>query len=148
MDSRRGLGASDPRDMIYAHLGLVELNPSRFSIMYEHSVVQVYEDVARLFLTVLPNLSILIFVENTEEGKRLAGLPSWVPDWSRPVTSEFKAIMQSVSDTFTSYYPDTPALYIFPGTLASLGYMYGSAVALIQKPWCPVPMESESDYKP
>jgi hypothetical protein len=75
MASRRALGVSDPRDMIYAYLGLVDVQDERVAINYDKTVAQTYEDVAIFF--------ILLHVEETESSKRRAGLPSWVPDWTR-----------------------------------------------------------------
>ena len=45
--SRRGCGLSDPRDMVYAHLGLVSHETWEvFPIDYDKSVAQVYQDIA------------------------------------------------------------------------------------------------------
>ena len=60
LDARRGLGVSDPRDMLFAHLGtLTEVNGSRealknslISIDYRKSVGEVYEDIVRYFIQV------------------------------------------------------------------------------------------------
>jgi hypothetical protein len=78
---RRGSGASDPRDMIYAHLSLTDLKQqASISIRYDLSVAEVYELLARDNVVWIDDCSILFDVEDLELDKRRRELPSWVPD--------------------------------------------------------------------
>ncbi|KAF2815182.1 uncharacterized protein BDZ99DRAFT_549771 [Mytilinidion resinicola] len=79
--SRRGMGASDPRDMIYAHLGMADVHTQNtFGIDYEQSCSQVLEDVATQFIRSSKDLSILNHIGNIELVKRQPKPPTWVPD--------------------------------------------------------------------
>ncbi|KAK3984665.1 heterokaryon incompatibility protein-domain-containing protein [Cladorrhinum sp. PSN332] len=85
LEQRRGLGATDARDFVYAHLGLAQDQGkvARFvQVDYNKSVAEVYGDVARYVLSndergsALGNL-----LKSAEDSKRDGELPSWVPDW-------------------------------------------------------------------
>lgn len=83
--SRRGCGVSDPRDMIFAHLGLAKAQTrNTFLVDYDRTVVQLYEDIARLYIERTGVQVVLFFVEKVQPEERRACLPSWVPDWSSP----------------------------------------------------------------
>jgi ankyrin repeat protein len=77
--------ASDPRDKIYATLGLATLaSPSRkppFVPDYNFSVQEVYTNAARHFIEESGRLSCWEGC-NTPRTKQIQGLPSWVPDWT------------------------------------------------------------------
>jgi hypothetical protein len=48
MVARRGFAALDPKDMVYAHLGMADLEKqNQIPIDYNKSCVEVYEDIAR-----------------------------------------------------------------------------------------------------
>jgi hypothetical protein len=84
LTSRRGLGVSDARDMIYAHIGLASdrsLGQPMFEVDYSKSASQVYTEVARYHLRKNKNYGILNHMEDVDPSKRRYGLPSWVPDW-------------------------------------------------------------------
>ena len=72
---------TDPRDKIFAMLGLAQglvLQPD-----YNSSVEDVYLQTTQFLLVALGNLDILCCVSHP---KRVATLPSWVPDWqAQPV---------------------------------------------------------------
>ena len=82
MESRRGFGVSDGRDMIFAHLGLTsDSTRSMLHVDYNKSIEQLYEEIAGKHTEVNRNASILYHVETLDLCKRRKGLPSWVPDW-------------------------------------------------------------------
>ncbi|KAG4436295.1 hypothetical protein IFR05_008235 [Cadophora sp. M221] len=84
---RRGLGVTDPRDMIYGHLGLCDSTVrSSLSIDYSLSVSQIYQETALEILGFTKNLSILLHVEHIQPEDRRSDLPSWAPDWTVPFT--------------------------------------------------------------
>ncbi|KAL2076192.1 hypothetical protein VTL71DRAFT_1135 [Oculimacula yallundae] len=82
--SRRGSGVTDPRDMLFAHLGLTSNFTQRsISIDYSKTIAEVYEEITILSLENDENLSILSDVEEAPSRDRREGLPSWVVDWQR-----------------------------------------------------------------
>lgn len=81
--SRRGLGANDGRDMIFAHLGLAsDLHNSRIAVDYRKSCTRVYEDFALYAMNKFDINHITCHVEDIPPEQRMQGLPSWVPDWT------------------------------------------------------------------
>ena len=88
---------TDPRDKIFAMLGLVQalvLQPD-----YNLSVEDVYLQTTHFLLDALGNLDILCCVSHP---KRIATLPSWVPDWQTQVVVKRKLGKSRVRD------PDAP----------------------------------------
>lgn len=80
--------STDPRDKVYAFLGLASstmapfrTNPMAIMPDYNLSVQQVYLATAKALLTTYHNLSVLSHVEDPSI-RRTPGLPSWVPDYS------------------------------------------------------------------
>ncbi|PMD39536.1 HET-domain-containing protein, partial [Hyaloscypha variabilis F] len=82
MSIRRGYGLSDPRDMVYAHVGLTPIKTRHtISIDYDKTVAQTYEDIALFCMEAIGVLPMLLFVEKVQPEQRRRSLPSWVPDW-------------------------------------------------------------------
>lgn len=82
--------SSDPRDKIYAYLGIAQkaLLPGKtMPIVPNYSSLStpetLYRFVATILLTRHPRLSNLSYVED-KRSRRLHNLPSWVPDYSCP----------------------------------------------------------------
>ncbi|KAF2017677.1 HET-domain-containing protein [Aaosphaeria arxii CBS 175.79] len=80
--------STDPRDKIYAFLGLADKSIEPFQTQskslipnYNRSVQQVYSDVARALLISNGTLSTLEQVQDPSRTK-IPDLPSWVPDYS------------------------------------------------------------------
>lgn len=81
--SRRGLGVSDGRDMIFAHLGLAsDLPDHRIAVDYKKCCRRVYEDFALYVMEKFDISHITHHVEDIPPEQRMQGLPSWVPDWT------------------------------------------------------------------
>lgn len=75
----RQLEATDPRDKIFALLGIssgVDLEDPRIAINYSKTIRQVYEDFARYTIDAGRSLDVLSYVRAS-----LANWPNWVPDW-------------------------------------------------------------------
>ncbi|KAL2071736.1 hypothetical protein VTL71DRAFT_12971 [Oculimacula yallundae] len=86
LHARRAMGVSDPRDFVYANLGLI--GPSLLGaipIDYTRSYPVIFTDLARKALDWIPLLDILGMIEAEDKTHRVQGLPSWVPDWTLPV---------------------------------------------------------------
>jgi hypothetical protein len=85
--SRKGFGVSDPRDMLFANVGLLPKPRIRDDLLhhrevnYEKDEVQVYIGLALYFIGRLDDTVIWLM----EGDHRLVkNLPSWVPDWTSP----------------------------------------------------------------
>jgi hypothetical protein len=95
---RRGLGAADPRDLVFAHLGIAsdhsKINNKKthtIQINYQNSCVQVYAQVA-FYIVNETNYAgslkgralqqLLGLCGDFHPENRMANLPSWVPDVS------------------------------------------------------------------
>lgn len=98
--------ASDPRDMIYALLGIAWRDRPPFSTQpesivpdYKISVQDLYTKVARTMLQTYGDLRFLCHVQNASI-TAIQGLPSWVPDYSvdlRPAPLEIRNTTWSAS---------------------------------------------------
>jgi hypothetical protein len=93
--TRRGAGVTDPRDMIFAHLGIMGVHSQDdglrkfIKVDYRRSIAELYADVARYFMDSRNAFAVLSHVEDVAIEQRRAGLPTWVPDWaSASVSSE------------------------------------------------------------
>ncbi|KAH4169655.1 hypothetical protein HBI70_136960 [Parastagonospora nodorum] len=91
LDKHRFSKSSDPRDKVYAFLGLADRtkipfrhHPSVLIPDYNRSVQDVYTETARVLLNSHKELSLLSHVED-HSSRRIEGLPSWVPDLSVPL---------------------------------------------------------------
>ena len=85
LDMARGLLATDPRDKIFALLGMADDEQGGTRAMgirpdYSKSVQQVYTDLTGRFI-LNGSLELLSSVES-DKVERIKGLPSWVPDYS------------------------------------------------------------------
>jgi heterokaryon incompatibility protein (HET) len=80
----RTAGATDPRDRIFAFLGIAS-DAEKLGIVADYSESNTYQDVfiatARAIATT-STVDILAFAQHRERSP--FGLPSWVPDWTRP----------------------------------------------------------------
>jgi len=91
LDKHRFSSSSDPRDKVYAFLGLADRSMAPFRMYpaalgpdYNLSVQEVYTETARVFMASYESLSLLSHVEDPSV-RRIEGMPSWVPDLSVPL---------------------------------------------------------------
>jgi hypothetical protein len=93
--SRRGLGVTDPRDILYGHMGLVRmpagkppwatLDGMEFLLRapeYEKSVEDVFMDFAHNMIEWYGHLGTFSYKEALCSSERMPNLASWAPDWS------------------------------------------------------------------
>lgn len=86
MRSTSQSGCTDPRDRVYALLGLVPRRlAARIVPDYDASAARVYQDAFMAFLEVNDNLILLKFCDSELRSEAWDG-PSWVPDWQVGVT--------------------------------------------------------------
>lgn len=74
-------GCGDPRDKVYAILGICkDLRSGDITVDYETSIARVYSDVSKFIVT--RDRSIKLLSACQSYGSGVSGLPSWAPDWS------------------------------------------------------------------
>lgn len=124
--ARRGLGATDARDMIYAHMGMAsDHNEIRDYIQVDYdrqSVSQVYESAARYLVTTLGPQKLFSQLEDRNLETAREGLASWAPDWSIPWTG---TLPMFTIDAVSHRRIESKGHYVFIGeplVLAHLGY--------------------------
>jgi hypothetical protein len=88
LQSRRGFGASDARDFVYAHLGLAaDFSSPEWpgpTVDYSKTTSQLFTDIARYFIQRYNDFRIISYVGAIDPiNQVLRGIPSWVPDWTR-----------------------------------------------------------------
>jgi hypothetical protein len=84
LESHRATGAKDPRDKVYALLGLAHAASDHHGGVvpdYHMPIDQVYIDAAKAILELDTTLDMLGVPRITSEST-IGTLPSWVPDWS------------------------------------------------------------------
>ncbi|KAE9368933.1 HET-domain-containing protein, partial [Stipitochalara longipes BDJ] len=80
--TRRGCALTDPRDMIYAHLGLVSHEAREgIPVDYDRTVAQVYESIACFYIECAGLKTALSLVDYVQPENRPDHLSSWVTDW-------------------------------------------------------------------
>jgi hypothetical protein len=85
---RRGLGVTDPRDMLFAHTiiartaDVAERYREFVKVDYGQDCAEVFRRIARYFVNHFNSLSILSSVEDVELEHRRPGMVSWAPDWT------------------------------------------------------------------
>lgn len=134
LGKRRGCGATDPRDLVYAHLGLVDDGALlEIPIEYSTPVVEVYERFIKSFFRQTGKLSFLEYVEEVEADSRRPDLPSWVPDWTVPFRKRIPLSTSiKISQPRVSYPLDMPGIFNVAGNLC------GKVVAIIKTSSLPV----------
>jgi len=127
LTSRRGLGATDPRDMIYAIMGIASDLSSLVGYVqvdYRKDCEEVYESVARYLLdNIGPGGPTIFFphAASNEQSKRIS-LASWAPDWSLPASNLVEMYRDNNARKLRL---DSKAHYAFVGhplTLPWVGY--------------------------
>jgi hypothetical protein len=88
LDTHRFSKSTDPRDKVYAFLGLADRNsppfrnrPNVLIPNYNLTVQEVYTEAACALMTSYQNLYLLSHIEDRSQ-RQVPDLPSWVPDYS------------------------------------------------------------------
>jgi hypothetical protein len=134
LQARRGFRASDPRDRVFAHLGIaapLQNKATKYNVQvnYNQSVSEIYTRLAMNAIRSAQNVEILRFVERISPATRslnlprkvsrfrilFAGnmrgrppefeLPSWVPDWSLPISHDPR-LLSHASSSISHYSPE------------------------------------------
>ncbi|KXH33304.1 HET domain-containing protein [Colletotrichum simmondsii] len=83
--ARRGLGATNPADFVYATFGIIsdlETVEQYLKIDYNMSVGRTFGKVAQYMFYELGIEQMMFHVDDAPASKRVDGLPSWAPDWN------------------------------------------------------------------
>jgi len=92
----RHCGATDPKDKVYAFLGLTETSAkpqAEVKVDYTQDHRTIFTSVARTIILHDKNLDILS-LPALRQGPGIEALPSWVPDWSVPTEGQAKKLRQ------------------------------------------------------
>ncbi|KAF4785924.1 heterokaryon incompatibility [Colletotrichum scovillei] len=127
----RQLEASDPRDKIFALLGIstnVDLDNRLMAVDYGKSKAEVQTDLARYIMEEHKSLDILSYVDHSINGlSSLHGfgqadaLPSWVPDWDASQAARGQRLMAMyAAELSEDSLPLDPASPIVPTILSYL----------------------------
>ncbi|KAF4631870.1 hypothetical protein G7Y89_g6259 [Cudoniella acicularis] len=132
---RRGLGASDKRDLVFARLSLAadyRKDSKVLSVDYTLSNTQVFAQAARYMIEQRALEKVLDRVWDVKLADRLPGLPSWTPDWTLAKSSgRVFPIPSNNCDTKSceAVLSFTPWTHI-PMRLVCAGWYIGSIVRL------------------
>ena len=88
LESTSGFMSTDPRDRVFALLGLVD-ESLRLEPDYSRSVEQVYFNTANLLISNSGNPLFILSFAGTGYDRNKVCLPSWVPDWSATRNGRF-----------------------------------------------------------
>jgi hypothetical protein len=116
---------SDPRDRIYAMLGLRRESERNIDIRpdYTQTISQVYQNLVIQFIDCYKRLDVLNCCEMQDKP---GALPTWVPDWSKGVLAE---ILEGVAaDAFSP----AVAQYMGDGVLKAAG-IYSATIQSIEE---------------
>jgi hypothetical protein len=118
------LRCSDPRDRVYSILAILRRHYRDLKILpdYNQSVTRVYENFTTRYISRYADLSILTACQLSESW----GAPSWVPDWSKRVSSRVETRIWSASLMFASGHFATPVCSPINGKLQIMGMQLGT----------------------
>ncbi|RKL08557.1 hypothetical protein BFJ70_g16789 [Fusarium oxysporum] len=98
LDCARWLGVTDPRDRLYAFLGLANTNELLPALQpsYEAPYLHVYRDFACEYLRISQDLDILHFVHN-DDSTLECDFASWIPRWDMRLYSSYTGTLNNYS---------------------------------------------------
>jgi hypothetical protein len=104
--SRRGFGATDPRDMIFSHVGFASDGKHElFAVNYSKTTFEVFESAAR-YIAQYHGVANLLHCRGVDAcSECLKDLPSWVPDWTSKISGD------SLSNALSSNHPRISIIY-------------------------------------
>ena len=89
----RDYQASDPRDKLYALLGLAsDIGPEDFFPDYSKPAQRVWEDLVKFMVTRRHSLDIICSAQFFAPAPGIPGLQSWLPSWQTPSTAHLSTL--------------------------------------------------------
>jgi hypothetical protein len=89
LQARRGMGVSDWRDMIFAHVGFAsDVQHKDLQVDYSKDYKLVYKDFARYLAKYYGFATLLEYAGEGKSPTHRKNLPSWVPDWTSSITAK------------------------------------------------------------
>jgi hypothetical protein len=129
--------ATDARDKVYGVLGLIDGDHGGFRPDYNRNIVQVYTDVAVMYIQATRKLSSICsrssFEPNIKEIPAVLGLPSWVPDLTnqRYIKTDLSAAADTAAEfAFSESFQCLTARGIIADEITELIHANGSLEAL------------------
>ena len=118
LNDTRHCKASDPRDKIYAVLGMTpEADEQVLTPDYNIPTRDTFAKLTRFFIARDKNLNVLCQVQGT---RSMQDMPSWVPDWSSPPTSKTIGLLRDSASPYKASL-DLPAQVSFSSNQSILG---------------------------
>lgn len=127
------LSATDLRDKVYAALGMATgLEPGAFRVDYSLPVHEVFTDVPRYFLTHGHDLGWLGYCHLLDKEAVVAGLPSWVPDWTHTeyIATRMPATMHDAEGRTVAVYQASGGMVNPASTSEPLGIIDGGKLVV------------------
>jgi hypothetical protein len=140
--ARRGLGATDPRDMIFAHMFLAADTNTLLryvQVDYIKSCAAVYEDAARFLLEEVGPEGPVKFFPNAvkDQTSKIDGLASWAPDcrcWGRNSVS-YSRLSHQVLPRYCPSSPETMCIeQLLTPPVTRESPLFGSCAYVQRKP--------------
>jgi hypothetical protein len=104
--SRRGFSATDPRDMIFSHVGFAfDGKHELFAVDYSKTTFEIFESAAKYIAHHHGILTLLHCRGADACSESLKDLPSWVPDWTSNISQ------YNLSSALNPNYPRIPIIH-------------------------------------
>ena len=137
--SRRGLGITDPRDMIFAHIGFAsDSQHEDLTVDYSKTTIQTFEGSAQYTAKLYGLSALLECVGMANSPERVRDLHSWVPDWTSKIPPKTYPGQHVESKDLRKESPVLPILPSDQGTLSCMVskfdvVVYTSPILLVQQ---------------
>ncbi|OHE92104.1 HET domain-containing protein [Colletotrichum orchidophilum] len=151
--ARRGLGATNPADFVYATFGIIsDLNTVEqyLKVDYNMPVGHTFGKVAQYMFYQLGIEQMMFHVDDAPATKRIEGLPSWAPDWTLEASYTKRNPLCMVKDNSLTHIRVKGVHHAFTQPANSglphvLGHI-GMRVATIQHVSCVVPFGPQNSH--
>ncbi|KFA76587.1 hypothetical protein S40288_09308 [Stachybotrys chartarum IBT 40288] len=153
VQARRGLGATDAKDLVYAQFGVISDRAvvNRYiTIDYEMPVAVLYSQVARYIVETRREglQALLSLIGDTFDNQRLPGLPTWAPDWRIPL-AQTNLIHANETAAIQKYDGISHCFVAEHLILGHVGYEVDliNDVGPVLPPFSAIPQEAVSEYQ-
>ncbi|KUJ09182.1 uncharacterized protein LY89DRAFT_763851 [Mollisia scopiformis] len=128
LHERRGFGASDARDMVFAHVALCADGafhvPKTLKADYGKTAKEVYEETAAYIMAHTSGFGILAYVEELEVRPHRERFATWCPDWTTNlIPKSMTREDQQYSLLLVPSLTESICQRIFPSIIACYGFI-------------------------